>query len=110
MTMKRTKIRTKGLAAGLLFLTTLAMNSAAFAMEPARDPGRIDLRSPRLLLTQIAWQDRTEFKTSQNRFQTAYIDGLEQRHGRHGEVSRSNLLNSPAARYVTRILTGRRGR
>ncbi len=110
MTMGQAKIRTKGLAAGLLFLTVFTMSSAAFAMEPDRDPGRIDLRRPGVLLTQIVWQNRSAFKTSQNRFQTAYIDGLEQRHGRHGEVSRSNLLNSPAARYVTRILTGRRGR
>ena len=110
MTMRRANIRTSGLAAGLLFLLAFTMSSAAVAMEPARDPGRIDLRSPGVLLTQIVWQNRSAFKTSQNRFQTAYIDGLERSYGRHPEVSRSNLLNSPAARYVTRFLTGRRGR
>ena len=110
MTMKRTNMRTKGLTTGLLFLSALTISSAALAIEPAGDPGRIDLRRPDLLLTQIAWQDRTELKTSRDRFRTAYIDGLERRYGRHPEVSRSNLLNSPAARYVTRFLTGRRGR
>ncbi len=110
MTMRRAKIRTKGLAASLLFLTVFTMSSAAYAMEPARDPGRIDLRHPDVLLTQIVWQDRTEIKTDRNRFQAAYINGLEQRYGRPGEVSRSNLLNSAAARVFTRVLTGRRGR
>ena len=110
MTMRRAKIRTKGLAAGLLFLTVFTMSSAAFAMEPDRDPGRIDLRRPGVLLTQIVWQDRAQFKTSENRLHATYLDSLERSYGRHAEVSRSNLLNSPAARYVTRILTGRRGR
>ncbi len=110
MTMKRTNMWTKGLTTGLLFLTALTISSAALAIEPARDPGRIDLRRPDLLLTQIAWQDRSAFKASRNRFRSAYIDGLERRYGRHPEVSHSNLLNSPAARYLTRFLTGRRGR
>ena len=110
MTMRRAKIRTKGLSTSLLFLTVFAMSSAALAMEPDRDPGRIDLRRPDILLTQIAWQDRSELKTSRNRIHDAYLDGLERRYGRYGEVSRSNLLNSPAARYFTKILTGRRGR
>ena len=110
MTMRRAKIWTRALSTSLLFLTVFTMSSAALAMEPARDLGRIDLRRPDILLTQIAWQDRTEFKTAQNRIHAAYLDGLEHRYGRSREVSRSNLLNSPAARYVTRILTGRRGR
>ncbi len=110
MTMRRAKIRTKGLSTSLLFLMAFTMSSAALAMEPARDPGRIDLRRPDVLLTQIAWQDRTELKTSRDRFQAAYMDGLEHRYGRPGEVSRSNLLNSAAARVFTRALTGRRGR
>ena len=110
MTMRRAKIRTKGLAAGLLFLMAFTMSSAALTMEPARDHGRIDLRHPDILLTQIAWQDRSQLRTSRNRFQAAYMDGLEHRYGRPGEVSRSNLLNSAAARVFTRVLTGRRGR
>ena len=110
MTMRRTNMWTKALTTSLLFLTALTISSAALAIEPARDPGRIDLRRPKILLTQIAWQDRTEFKTSRSRFQAAYIGVLERRYGRPAEVSRSNLLNSPAARYVTRFLTGRRGR
>ena len=110
MTMKRTKIWTKALTTGWLVLSALTISSAALAVEPTRDPGRIDLRRPDILLTQIAWQDRSEFKTSRNRFRTAYIGVLELRYGRHPEVSRSNLLNSPAARYFTRVLTGRRGR
>ena len=110
MITKRTKMWPKGLAAGLLLLSALTISSAVFAMQPDRDPGRIDLRRPGVLLTQIVWQDRSEFKTSQNRIHSAYINGLEQRYGTHRGVSRSNLLNSPAARYITRILTGRRGR
>ncbi len=110
MTMKRTNMWTKALTTSWLVLSALTISSAALANEPARDPGRIDLRRPGVLLTQIAWQDRSEFKASRNRFQAAYIGVLEQRYGRPAEVSRSNLLNSPAARYVTRVLTGRRGR
>ncbi len=110
MTMKRTNMWTKALTTSLLFLSALTISSAALAMEPAGDPGRIDLRHPDVLLTQIVWQDRTEIKTDRNRFQAAYIGVLEQRYGRPGEVSRSNLLNSPAARVFTRVLTGRRGR
>ncbi len=110
MTNFRTNVLTKGLSAFLPFVAVLAFSSAALAMEPARDPGRIDLRHPDILLTQLVWQDRSELQTSRNRFQAAYIGVLEQRYGRPGEVSRSNLLNSPAARYFTRILTGRRGR
>ena len=100
MTMNRTKMWKKGLTTSLLFLTALTISSAALAMEPARDPGRIDLRRPDILLTQIAWQDRSELKTSRNRIHDAYLDGLERRYGRYGEVSRSNLLNSPAARRI----------
>ncbi len=110
MTKSRTRVSTRSLATILPLMAMLAVSSAALAMEPVRDPGRIDLRRPDILLTQIAWQDRGEFRTSRNRFQVAYFDGLEQRYGRPGKVSRSNLLNSPAARYVTRVLTGRRGR
>ena len=110
MTMKRTNTWTKALTTSLLFLSALTISSAVVAMEPARDPGRIDLRRPDILLTQIAWQDRSEVKASRDRFQTAYIGVLEQRYGRPGDVSRSNLLNSPAARVFTRVLTGRRGR
>ena len=116
MTMKRTKIMkrttiwTKGLTTSLLFLSALTISSAALAMEPGRDRARIDLRHPDILLTQIVWQDRSELQTSRNRFQAAYIGGLEQSYGTLAKVSRSNLLNSPAARYFTRILTGRRGR
>ena len=110
MTMKRTNMWTKGLTTSLLFLSALTISSAALAIEPARDPGRIDLRRPDILLTQIAWQDRSALETSRDRIRTAYIGVVERRYGRPAEVSRSNLLNSPAARYVTRILTGRRGR
>ena len=110
MTMRRAKIRTKGLSTSLLFLTVFTMSSAALAMERAGDPGRIDLRRPDILLTQIAWQDRTELKTSRDRFHATYVDSLERRYGRYGKVSRSNLLNSPAVRVFTRVLTGRRGR
>ncbi len=110
MTKFGTNVLTSGLSALLAFFTALAISSAALAMEPARDPGRIDLRRPDILLTQIAWQDRSELQTSRNRFQAAYIGGLEQSYGTLGKVSRSNLLNSPAARYFTRVLTGRRGR
>ena len=110
MPMRRAKIRTKGLSTSLLFLMAFTISSAALAMEPARDRGRIDLRHPDILLTQIVWQDRSELPTSRNRFQAAYTGDLEQRYGRLGKVSRSNLLNSPAARYFARILTGRRGR
>ena len=35
MTMRRAKIRTKGLSTSLLFLTVYTMSSAALAMEPA---------------------------------------------------------------------------
>lgn len=110
MTKSRTRVSTKSLATVLPLLAMFAISSAALAMEPVQDPGRIDLRRPDILLTQIAWQDRSQFQTSRNRFQAAYFDGLEQRYGRAGKVSRSNLLNSPAARYFTRILTGRHGR
>ncbi len=110
MTTRRAKIRTKGLSTSLLFLLAFTISSAALAMEPGREPGRIDLRRPDILLTQIAWQDRSELETSRDRFHVAYIGVLEQRYGRPGEVSRSNLLNSPAARVFTRVLTGRRGR
>ena len=110
MTKSRTRVSTKSLATVLPLMAMLAMNSAVVAMEPVRDPGRIDLRRPDILLTQIVWQDRSELGTSRNRFQAAYIGALEQRYGRPGGVSRSNLLNSPAARYFTRVLTGRRGR
>ena len=108
MTMKRAKMWTKSLTTSLLFLTALTISSAALAIEPTGDPGRIDLRRPDILLAQIAWQDRTEIKTFRNRFQTVYFGDLGRRYGRNPEVSRSNLLNSPAARYLTRILTGRR--
>lgn len=110
MTKSRTRVSTKSLATVLPLMAMLAMNSAALAMEPGRDRGRIDLRHPDILLTQIVWQDRSELPTSRNRFQAAYTGDLEQRYGRLGKVSRSNLLNSPAARYFARILTGRRGR
>ncbi len=110
MTKFRTSVLTRGLSTLLAFFTVLAIGSAALAMEPGREPGRIDLRRPDILLTQIAWQDRSELETSRNRFQAAYIGVLEQRYGRPGKVSRSNLLNSPAARVFTRVLTGRRGR
>ena len=110
MTMKRTNTWTKALTTSLLFLSALTISSAALAMEPGHDPGRIDLRRPDILLSQIAWQDRSALERSRNRFQTAYIGVLEQRYGRPGDVSRSNLLNSPAARVFTRVLTGRRGR
>ena len=68
MTMKRANMWTKDLTTSLLFLTALTISSAALAMEPDRDPGRIDLRRPGVLLTQIAWQDRTEVKASRDRF------------------------------------------
>ena len=110
MTKSRTRVLTKSLATVLPLMALFAISSAALVMEPDRDPGRIDLRRPDIVLTQIAWQNRSELETSQNRFHAAYLDGLERRYGRYGRVSRSNLLNSPAARYFTRILTSRRGR
>ena len=110
MTKFQTNVSAKGLSAFLAIFMLLTISSAVVAMEPARDPGRIDLRRPDILLTQIAWQDRSALETSRNRFQTSYIGVLEQRYGRPGDVSRSNLLNSPAARVFTRVLTGRRGR
>ena len=110
MTRFPANLSAKGLSALLAFFTVLAISSAVVAMEPDHDRGRIDLRHPDILLTQIAWQDRSAIETSRNRFQAAYIGRLEERYGRAGEVSRSNLFNSPAARYFTRILTGRRGR
>ena len=110
MTKRRAKIWTKGLSTTLLFFTALTISSAAFAMEPAKDPGRIDLRHLDLLLVQITMQDRAERETSRYRLNGNYIlPSLERSHGWHGTVSRSNLLNSPAARIFTRVLTGRGG-
>lgn len=106
----RNDIFAKGFAAVLPLLAMLVISSAVMAMEPEQDPGRIDLTRPDLLLTRIAWQDRTEFVTSRNRLNATYLGRLESQYGRHGAVSRSNLLNSPAARYFTRVLTGQRGK
>ena len=110
MTKIRTSVIAKSFAAILPLLTIVALSSAVFAMEPERDPGRFDLSRPDILLTRIAWQDRTGPDAARQRLHATTIDALERSYGRHGEVARSNLLNSQAARYFTRVLTGRRGR
>ena len=110
MTKFPTNVLTRGLSALLAFFTVLAISAAAFAMEPDRDHGRIDFLHPDILLTQIAWQDRSEAETSRYRLNGNYIlPGLERSHGWRGNVGRSNLFNSPAARVFTQFLTGRRG-
>ena len=109
MTKSRAKRWTKGLATTLPLFIALTIGSAAFAIEPMKDPGRINLRRPDLLLVQIAMQDRSERETSRYRLNGNYIlPGLERSHGYRGNVGRSNLFNSPAARVFARMLTGRR--
>lgn len=87
------------------FSIAIAAGTAAGAMEPARQAVPVDLSQPVRLLERIAWQDREGLERA--RVQGRYASGLEQRYGHPGEVARSNLFNSEAARYLTGILSGR---
>ncbi|MCH8863601.1 MAG: hypothetical protein IID51_14010 [Proteobacteria bacterium] len=96
---------------GLCGILTLAMvillatpaGAAGLAGEPTGEPGHINLLRPDRLLLQITMQSRGEATRDTRRMPVAYISGQDRG---YRDVSRSNLLNSPAARYLARALTG----
>lgn len=69
----------------------------------AAEPQQIDILRPDRLLLQVAGQPRGE-----TTLDSRYMQGASQFEQARGyrNVSRSNLLNSPAARYLARTLTG----
>lgn len=105
MTLKTHGYFTRGFskAAAVALAMTIASPAAA---EPAGDPARIDLLRPDKLLVQITDQDSAETTGDRYRLSAAYTSG--QFRG-YKDVSRANLLNSPAARYFARKLTGSGG-
>ena len=86
--------------AGAIF----AMPAAA---ETRADSSRINFLQPARLLVQITEQDRSEPTSDRFRLPATYLSGQDRG---YRDVSRSNLLNSPAARYLARKLTGSNGR
>lgn len=93
----------KGLCGMLAVTMVILLAAPAGATEPTREPGRIDLLRPDRLLLQITMQSRSETTGDSRRMPVAYISGQDRG---YRDVSRSNLLNSPAARYLARALTG----
>lgn len=87
----------------ILTLAIAATLTAPAAAETSDDSSRINLLRPDRLLVQISQQDRAEVASDHFRLPVIYTTGQDRG---YRDVSRSNLLNSPAARYFARKLTG----
>lgn len=91
---------TKTVLAGMTAFAIMA-GSVGVKAETLPDPGGLDLSNLNTLMAQIVWQDRMELMTSQERLSATSMYGRENgRENYDTAVSRSNLLNSPAARYL----------
>lgn len=107
MIRKPTKHNARRLSGALIAVAVTIAAIMPASAEPAKDTGRIDLLRPGRLLVQLTDQDRTEVAAERYRLSYVYTIGSERG---YRDVSRSNLLNSPAARYLARKLTGSNGR
>ena len=87
----------------ILAVTTTIILATPAAAEPAGDPARINLLRLDRLLVQITEQDGTETASDHYWRPVAYVSGQDRG---YRDVSRSNLLNSPAARYFARKVIG----
>ena len=102
---------TTSLAGILAVVMGVLLAAPANAAEPAREAAvkpaigleHIYILRPDRLLLQITGQPRGEAPRDSRRMPVAYISGQDRG---YRNVSRSNLLNSPAARYLAKALTG----
>lgn len=94
------------IASGALFILAGSVFLMPAAAEASDDSSRINLLRPGRLIVQITEQDNTETTGDRFRFPAIYTTGQDRG---YRNVSRSNLLNSPAARYLARKLTGSGG-
>lgn len=102
--MKSKKSRTFSSGLPRILALAIAVTMAApAAAEQATDPGRIDLLRPGRLLVQITDQDNSNIASDRYRLRTSFMSGQDRG---YRNVSRANILNSPAARYFARKLTG----
>lgn len=96
----KTNAAAKTVLAGMAALAIMAGSASAKA-EPLPEPGGLDLSNLSTLMAQIVWQDRMELMTSQERLSATSMYGRENgRENYDTSVTRSNLLNSPAARFL----------
>lgn len=100
---KRRITKWAAIASGALFVLAGSVFAVPATAQTSNDSNRINLLRPDRLLVQITEQDGTEIANDRYRLQVAYMSGQDRG---YRDVSRSNLLNSPAARYLARKLTG----
>lgn len=94
------------IASGALFVLAGSLFAVPTVAETSDDSDRINLLRPDRLLVQITEQDSSEPTSDRFQLPMAYKRGQDRG---YRDVSRSNLLNSPAARYLARKLTGSGG-